>query len=445
MFSGLFFGLSFSPAHADSIRLIARGSLALAAWTSAIDGAQKSIEIVTYQLNPCSSVGKLVLSQLIAKARSGVRVRILVDGYLMQSEQASALTASMARRGVEVRIYNNMMIPIFPVANMRSHSKFIVIDKTTLITGGRNLDDSYFGLDRKINFIDRDVIVDGVAAREAAHSFEEYWSSRSADSIMAPTANALTRFESSCLANTARDLKVKLANERNGPRLLAAAPAAVSCSDVKFTADHPDFSEVGVNGSNQLSGERYLRKATTKAIVEFMQEARHSLSIENWFYIPQYLVQSTLESNRKKGVKIEVFTNDGSDADHGAGVSKFFQLRDNLKNQRVYSISNVGSMRDDWELTPTTSPHWYIHAKTMVADNRDAVVSSFNLDPRSYDTNLESAFIVHNCPALATQLTDEMHRYFGMLKNDRNCSACRAAATPPLPRGVGDWWLLELL
>ena len=36
-------------------------------------------------------------------------------------------------------------------------------------------------------------------------------------------------------------------------------------------------------------------------------------------------------------------------------------------------------MRDSWELTPSTSSHWYIHAKSMVADNQNVVVSSFNL------------------------------------------------------------------
>lgn len=51
---------------------------------------------------------------------------------------------------------------------------------------------------------------------------------------------------------------------------------------------------------------------------------------------------------------------------------------------------------------------WAVHSKALAIDGKSAIVSSFNLDPRSYDINYESAVLVENCPQFSRQLENEI-------------------------------------
>jgi phosphatidylserine/phosphatidylglycerophosphate/cardiolipin synthase-like enzyme len=75
----------------------------------------------------------------------------------------------------------------------------------------------------------------------------------------------------------------------------------------------------------------------------------------------------------------------------------------------VKQISSREAVAEPFELTPVGAP-FLIHSKTLVRDNRDSVVGSFNLDPRSYSTNLEGAVIVKNCPEFAADVSGQFQR-----------------------------------
>jgi phosphatidylserine/phosphatidylglycerophosphate/cardiolipin synthase-like enzyme len=64
--------------------------------------------------------------------------------------------------------------------NQRMHNKLLVIDDTIGITGGRNYQDRYFNWDNDFDYVDRDVMVGGPAAREMAEKFNLFWNHRRA-------------------------------------------------------------------------------------------------------------------------------------------------------------------------------------------------------------------------------------------------------------------------
>lgn len=173
--------------------LLDRGSDALLARVDLIRSATTAIDLQTYIFDEDDS-GRFVLEELIAAARRGVRVRLLMDqlSALRRVETLAALSGIHAN--LEVRVYNPVLgrarisYPQYVLAglccwralNQRMHNKLLLIDGAVGITGGRNYQDDYYDWDAEYNFRDRDLMVAGPAARDMAADFERYWSDRRA-------------------------------------------------------------------------------------------------------------------------------------------------------------------------------------------------------------------------------------------------------------------------
>ena len=58
------------------------------------------------------------------------------------------------------------------------HNKLFVADNALAITGGRNIGDEYFTLDKRSNFIDLDVVAAGPIVPQLSASFDAFWNSK---------------------------------------------------------------------------------------------------------------------------------------------------------------------------------------------------------------------------------------------------------------------------
>nr|WP_246505566.1 phospholipase D family protein [Coralloluteibacterium stylophorae] len=169
--------------------LLDQGQDALLARINLIRGARTSIYIQSY-IYAEDDTGYLVMRELVAAARRGVRVRVLLDQ--MYSVENTRLTAALAAAHVnfELRLYNPTFnnahtnylefvagaILRFRSFNQRMHNKLLLVDDAVAITGGRNFQDRYFDWDSDYNYRDRDVLVAGpVAAQAMRESFEAFW------------------------------------------------------------------------------------------------------------------------------------------------------------------------------------------------------------------------------------------------------------------------------
>lgn len=178
-----------APVH--HVTLLEYGRDALLARLDLIRGAQSHIDVQTYIFDE-DDAGHLVLDELLAAARRGVRVRLLVDqlSALRQVETLAALAGAHAN--FEMRIYNPVLgraritYPQYVVAaaccwrelNRRMHNKILLVDGIVGITGGRNYQNSYFDWDDTYNFRDRDILVAGPSTRDMADNFEAFWHAR---------------------------------------------------------------------------------------------------------------------------------------------------------------------------------------------------------------------------------------------------------------------------
>lgn len=181
-----------TPEHPRHYALILdRGPDALLARINLIRGAIHTLDLQTYIFDE-DDAGKLVLDELLAAARRGVRVRLLLDQLAAMRHVDTLAALSGAHANFEIKLYNPVLhrarinYPQYVLAaaccwrrlNQRMHTKLLLADNRVGISGGRNYQDDYYDWDDQYNFRDRDVLVAGPVADVMGTDFEVFWSDR---------------------------------------------------------------------------------------------------------------------------------------------------------------------------------------------------------------------------------------------------------------------------
>src|SRR5690606_22133093 len=244
------------------------GQDALLARLSMVRSAQRTIDVQTYIFDE-DDAGHLFLDELLAAARRGVRVRVLVDQLSALREVDTLAALAGAHANFEMRIYNPVLgrarihYPQYVLAaaccwrrlNQRMHNKLLLVDGLVGITGGRNYQDSYYDWDPEYNFRDRDLLLAGPAVADMAASFEEYWGSRLARPLpgLADVGRLLLREGVPGLPHAPFELRrrVERTSRDADDRLLVEVLGreAMSVGEAAFVADRPekvgaDYDEV---------------------------------------------------------------------------------------------------------------------------------------------------------------------------------------------------------
>ncbi len=175
-----------APEHV--VTLLGESEPALAARVNLIRAARKTIDVQTYIWDQ-DDVGQLMLDELVQAARRGVQVRILADQLFSFSNLDLLDELTRASPNLKVRLYNPTfhkartppldfaagILCCFMQFNQRMHNKLVLVDDSIGITGGRNYQDRYFNWDDHFDYVDRDVMIGGPAAKQMAASFGLFW------------------------------------------------------------------------------------------------------------------------------------------------------------------------------------------------------------------------------------------------------------------------------
>jgi phosphatidylserine/phosphatidylglycerophosphate/cardiolipin synthase-like enzyme len=122
-------------------------------------------------------------------------------------------------------------------------------------------------------------------------------------------------------------------------------------------------------------------------IAHFIDEAKHSLWLQNERYQDPIIIEHLIRANRR-GVKIHVMA----------------RPPHKLKKEKL--IEGVGGLRimDDVGIKIHKLKHLKLHAKMLLADGLRAIVGSINLTPGSFDSRRELAIEVHE-----DEVVDRLH------------------------------------
>ena len=243
------------------VTLLADSDAALAARVNLIQAARHSIDVQTYIWDQ-DDVGQLMLDQLVQAARRGVRVRILADQLFSFGDVALLDRLARADSHLQVKLYNPTfhdaetsplqfaagIVCCFMKFNQRMHNKVLLVDDSIGITGGRNYQDRYFNWDDDFDYVDRDVMVGGPAAKDMAASFKLFWNHRRAVPLTAlrdvnqlhPGPSAVARLAGAALPPTRAGWR-RLEREAQDPAWLQQhlVDPTLHTGQVEFFSDLP--------------------------------------------------------------------------------------------------------------------------------------------------------------------------------------------------------------
>jgi len=152
--------------------ILENGDEIFPAMTGAIRNAKRSVDLESYIFQN-DEAGRQFADAMIAAARRGVPVRVLVDAY---GSSLGALGDEMTAAGVQVRVYRPIRLLTIWKIGKRTHRKILVVDGRICFTGGLGIDDRWLGNARNTKeWRDTQVEVEGPVAEQMQAIFAEDW------------------------------------------------------------------------------------------------------------------------------------------------------------------------------------------------------------------------------------------------------------------------------
>jgi cardiolipin synthase len=152
--------------------LLKNGDETFTAILEAFRGARRSINMEVYIFND-GKVGTEFARVLADRAREGVEVRLLVDGF---GSSLGGLEEQMEAAGVRVEIYKPLRIYSLDRIGNRTHRRILTVDGHIGFCGGFAVDDRWQGNARNPSeWRDTNIRVEGPVVAQLQHVFLEDW------------------------------------------------------------------------------------------------------------------------------------------------------------------------------------------------------------------------------------------------------------------------------
>jgi cardiolipin synthase A/B len=372
-----------APAAYHAFNLHRDGTDAQQALLDTLGGARVSIEICTFILGR-DALGSTVLARLCDKARSGVRVRLLLDGLGRWMGGRPDL-APLAAAGGQVALFvPPLRSPLKGRFNLRNHRKLVVADAgqadARLWCGGRNLAHEYFGgAPGEPPWRDLSFDLQGPLVQQAAEMFERDW--------------AFAR-----------------GHKQPSPAWPATVPASSVSSAAPWPAPAAHGAQLVASGPDQVDDTIYALLLTAA------HRARRRIVLVTPYFVPEPALLMALCMAARRGVVVDLLLPERSN----------HHLSDLARSRAARALAQAGGRV--W-LAPGM-----LHAKLVVVDDSLALAGSANLDSRSLFLNYELMFAFHH-PA-------DVQRFADWFDVERAPARRYVAEAPGLVRDLAEGMLL---
>jgi len=413
----------------NSVLLLENGYDALLLRVHLIRNASRSIDVQTF-IWTNDECGRLLMYELIQAARRGVRVRIIADHFVSDKDPAIVAFLATVPPNIQIKHYRPVADRIKPGKlhvitkaifrfrnlNQRMHNKVMVFDDVMALTGGRNIENTYYNYSTSMNFRDRDVLVIGPVVRDVSSSFQSFWKYRHS----VPSGDLIdvrSIIEKSEVPNYGekKDFQFgssfsRIERDADDAKRITSlfVDRVLPAKRVTFLADKP-----GKNRSLWLRG----RGKITDQIASIVDETRNDLVIQSPYFVLSKAAIGLFRNLRSRDnpVKVVVSSNSFGSTDNTVAYSANYR-------QRSTTIEKLGLQVHEFKPHPAhlnrifpqhpkmldmaknerklgskaRLPFLCIHAKTFVSDNRLAYIGTYNLDPRSENLNTEVGILIED-------------------------------------------------
>lgn len=387
--------MDISSKRQHQLTLLDNGIDSLARRLQLIEGAKESIdlEFFIYSLDESS---RLVNQALVAKARQGVKVRVLVDFSVAVFQFGPGYAKKLKDTGIEVKYYNTASVTRILSVQHRTHRKMLIVDNEVAVIGGRNIANDYFDLSTHYNFLDSDLMIRGWIVGPIRDSFQVYWSSswaKDPDYSEAKESEddpALAFLNETSIDQDMRD-QVLVASQR-----AHETPPSI-CRDIRFVTDYP--------------GAQVSSRKLFPAIIETLGAAKKDVLVETPYFILRRDGANAIKTVSTRGVKFTFLTNSLHSTDAYYTVAALVPgLFGALSIPNLNLWAYKGEPLKGYSEDPPESHRWGVHAKRGVVDDDTILLGTYNIDPRSANFNSEMMVVCKGNKELAAQMRESINR-----------------------------------
>jgi cardiolipin synthase len=324
---GSLVGDPFQPGN--RVAELRNGDEILPAMLDAIHRAERTITFETY-IYWSGTVGRRFTDALVERARTGVRVHVLVD-WVGSATRMDGLSEELKAAGAEVEMYRPPRARYLPALNNRTHRKLLVVDGRLGFTGGAGVADHWLGnAEAPEHWRESHFLVEGPAVAQMQSAFADNWMEARGEVLL---------------------------GEGYFPALSAAGDAVV-----QVLRSSPD------------DGAETIRLLYLLAIAA----ARHSVRIGNSYFLPDQILVDSLVAARQRGVEVQVLL---------PGPITDVQIVNRASSATWGPLLEAGVQI--YEYMPTM-----YHCKIFLVDEALISVGSANFDSRSFRRDDEANITV---------------------------------------------------
>ncbi len=314
----------------NSARLLVDGDATYEAILDAISGAEHYILMQFYIFRE-DNIGKQIRDSLVAKAKEGVDVYLLLDN-LGSIGLSDKFIDSMEREGIEVRYVMDVSGKANRLQlNFRNHRKILVVDGKRGFLGGLNIGDEYLGKDPRLTpWRDTHMEWRGPVVKQLQVPFAEDWRWATGDLL------------------DQLDWEVRPGDVTGDVEALCLA-----------TGPADPFETCAMGFLTLIDG------------------ARDRIWLATPYFVPDNKVVTALQLAAIRGVDVRVILPDLSDS-RLVYLSSFSYLKE---------LEDAGVKFHRFQ-------NGFLHQKVMIVDDSLSAIGSANLDNRSFRLNFEVIGIV---------------------------------------------------
>lgn len=331
--------------QATQVEVLTDGPAFYPAELRAIDEARRSVHLEAYVFHR-SAIADRFLPAMEARARAGVKVRLIVDA-IGSLTTPDVCFAALRRAGGEVAWYQPVRWHTLKRFNNRTHRELLVIDGATGFIGGAGVA-AWWDNGGRSGALWRDtmVCVRGPLASALQSSFAENW--------LGSTGELLTSQQDFPFCR--------------GP----ADPSAQTAAQGLVVTSTPS--------AGRATRARMLFQV-------LLASARHSIRIASPYFLPDRSVLREFATAVQRGVKVQIIV---------PGVLNNHPIARRASRRRYGALLQAGVHLHEYQPA-------MMHAKVMVVDEVWSIVGSTNFDNRSCGLNDEVNLAVQD-PTLAQRL-----------------------------------------
>lgn len=412
-------------AKKNMVQLLHEGTSSLAKRIELIRSAKKSIDI-EYYIFARDRVGQLIFSELIKKAKQNVKIRILLDGHKLLSEIDEYEAIELAKYNIELRFFNRTGTLRLVKGQFRNHRKTLTVDNQLSIIGGRNIAESYYNLNRKYNFLDRDILISGPVVKDIVNSFELYWNSETTMKWKAPffeEGRIRIRYDRYNTDNENSKINnLKIFNSRNVPSsqfITTNDDIEKFAQDVLYASKKyklPKFSQchdarIITDSPNNKMGKRRENSAVGIFMRERFRSTQEYILIDNPYFLNFNPFKSIFDQKLlHENIRMRLYTNGLSATESLTVYTTFYPQSEEFLKMGVELHFHQGKydptqaiLIDEFAKYST----WGSHSKTFVIDDT-FIIGSFNMDPHSYKWNAEIVLVCEQAQELIHNFENDL-------------------------------------